>query len=156
MQFSFLLHFYYIKNDAYFIDIYTHVYIYVIYTNRHTPGPQPYPSCKTEWWKASSTLPPPGQTSLCLWDLQTFLLLTLPVGWFLHEPCFSQALSLSRCNTDCMHHHLLTFCLQSRVEFSTVEFFHLFKNVSKWPNMHIQERERKVSGKKRPFNLRPS
>ena len=27
MQFSFLLHFYYIKNDAYFIDIYTHVYI---------------------------------------------------------------------------------------------------------------------------------
>lgn len=130
--------------------IHMHTHTWYTHANTHTLGPQQYPPGNTEWWKASSTLPPPGQTSLCLWDLQAFLLLTLPVGWFLHEPYFPQALSLSRCDTDCVHRHLPTFCLQPGVEFSTVEFFHLFKNVSKWPHMHIQERERKVSGKKGP------
>ena len=124
--------------------IHMHTHTWYTHANTHTLGPQQYPPGNTEWWKASPTLPPPGQTALCLWDLQAFLLLTLPVGWFLHEPYFPQALSLSRCDTDCVHRHLPTFCLQPGVEFSTVEFFHLFKNVSKWPHMHIQERERKV------------
>lgn len=150
MQFSFFVTFFLIlKIMAYHRYAHTCTHTWYTHANRHAGATQQFPG-NTELWKASSTLLSLRADAPCVSETfrpSCFLLARglVPAWTLFRRRSHYRAVIL----TACINIYSLS-ASNLGVEVSTVEFFHLFKNVSKWPHMHIQEKERKVSGKKGP------